>query len=191
MDNNIDQKVIAEMEFIVDILHSIVTKNVVMLVGLPGSGKTMLRNVLVDKCDYSVISRDDITEDVCKDLGLTYKDAFFGKNSSKIQKIVNKRLSDHIKGIIELGQNAIIDMTCLTKSSRAKKIAPFNKDYIKVAIEVFRDASSLLKLNTEREFYGRNLYPSQLLQMAIDRESVTLDEGFNTILRFGLTKQQK
>lgn len=187
MGTNID----IETGLIIDMIQAINTKHIIMLVGLPGSGKTRLRNIVVDKCGHSVVSRDDVIVDICSERGLMYKDAFCGAQSYEIQKLADHKLSKNINSIVQLGQNAIIDMTCLTRSSRAKKIAPF-ADYTKIAIECFRDAGSILEVNDSRVVDGRNLSTSQILHMSMTREPVSVNEGFSAVFRYGgLTKLRK
>ena len=152
---------------------------VILLVGPPLSGKdTYLKNK--DYPDYEIISRDDIlmslheTDD--------YSSAFNTINQKEVDKILNQKIQDAISE----KKNVIINMTNLSKKSRNKHLCKFPKEtYDKIAI-VFPK----LKLyeyelrNIKRKNESNKFIPIEVIKDMIDRwENVTLEEGFNTIIK--------
>ncbi|MCM1334191.1 MAG: ATP-binding protein, partial [Eubacterium sp.] len=79
----------------------------IMMVGLPGSGKTLLAHDLADKLNAQVFSSDVVRAEVC---GESY--------SSQDNQRVFPILHDRIKGALQKRQNVIYDATNIRARDR-------------------------------------------------------------------------
>lgn len=154
----------------------------VMLVGLPGSGKSTVRKRLVEKfqkANFVIISRDDILEETVKRYGLPYRESFLHK---EVQDEVNERFEEMKRDVI--GQNVIIDLTNLSKEVRANNLAPYKElsNYWRVAVVCERSFKELLETNEERSRFGRNIPLDVIMGMVSRYQEPTLSEGFDAIL---------
>jgi tRNA uridine 5-carbamoylmethylation protein Kti12 len=149
-----------------------------VLVGLPGSGKTTLRNKIREdwNCEHILVtaSTDDYIEVKAKMTGKTYSDVFSETideatrfNNETLQKAIAKR--DCI----------IVDQTNLTSKKRRALLASLPKEYTKVAIVV--ECSEVAR---QDRLFCR---PGKIIPSHIDalmRENFShpsLDEGFDVV----------
>ena len=152
---------------------------VMVLVGPPLSGKdTYLKSQ--DFSDFVIISRDDILMSLHSNSD--YSEAF----SSVDQKLVDKLLNQKIQDCITNNKNVIINMTNMTKKSRNKHLSKFpNVQYNKVAV-VFPKLNlcDYINRNDKRKSEENKFIPLNVIQSMIENwQEVTLDEGFNTIIK--------
>lgn len=98
----------------------------IMMVGLPGTGKSTLREKLVKKMDEFVFiySTDDYIEDIADIRGSTYSDVF-QDTIREATDIMNQRLSNEIKN----GADIILDQTNLGLKKRKHMIRQFPVHY--------------------------------------------------------------
>lgn len=104
----------------------------VIMVGLPGSGKTTYANEHYPA--YRIISSDAIVEKIAKDLNKKYDDIW-----EKYIGMADKQFFEELNDAVASGHNIVVDRTNLSRRSRARIIAPLisNKrvaDYNVVAI---------------------------------------------------------
>lgn len=118
-----------------------VTPNVIMLVGLPCSGKTTYRKKFLNGF---VLSTDDYILDIAKIRKVSYGEAF--KDS---YKDAEKFLYQDLQWAVNAECSFVWDQTNLTKESRQRKLAMIPNTYIKKAI--------VFPVPTLDEFHQRNL----------------------------------
>ena len=155
----------------------------ILLVGLPGSGKSTIRRKIIEKfpsCfNFKIVSRDDILEETIKHYGLSYRESFLHK---EVQDEVNVRFEEMKRNAV--GENVIVDLTNLSREVRAQNLAPYKElsNYWKVAIVCERSMKELLETNEQRSLFGRNIPLDVIMGMVARFEEPTLSEGFNAIL---------
>lgn len=126
-DNHIHQYILPDMKIS---NKENFTKEVVFLIGLPGSGKSTYREA--NYRDYFWVSRDDIilVEGARKaDKAVNYNDCW----DLVDQQEIDRKLQACIQRAAVLESKVIIDMTNLTKKQRLQKLK-FFKDFKKKAI---------------------------------------------------------
>lgn len=159
-------------------------KRLILLIGLPNSGKSTLRSELNKFGEYFVLSRDDLLE--------TFYEVKTGEKASynemynyihKDDKIL-KEFENCFRAQIEQSQkysNVLVDMTQLSLSSRRKMLNNF-QNFRKSAIVVMTDNAELYKRNKER-FQKTNKYISEkvIFNMMTSFVFPVLEEGFEDI----------
>lgn len=161
-------------------------RNVIVLIGLPGSGKTTLveNNSASIMKTYGItdcISSDDAIQDVAISLGKTYTEVF-----KQTIDVANKFVESMI-GLHSLAKhNFIIDRTNLTIKSRQRTFnLMYNKDeYNKIAVLVEApDAIELnIRLQERAKEEGKIITPELLKEMQDRYEEPTINEGFDKVL---------
>lgn len=151
---------------------------VIMLVGLPGCGKsTWINNAdLVD--DYFLYSTDSVVEEYATLTRRTYSEVF-PAIIRDAEKMMNAGLAEAIKN----NRDVIWDQTNLSVGSRKKKLARFPSNYRKVAL-VFptppKEQHETWLNSPERA--GKWIPPHILASMAATFEMPTLAEGFDDVI---------
>ncbi|NQU71118.1 MAG: ATP-binding protein [Rhodospirillales bacterium] len=110
-----------------------VAPNFIMMVGLPGSGKsTVARQLLTDLADkaYVVLCPDDIVIAMGKPEGLTYTQSVQKFSFKKAEKIFMAQL----KQALADRKNIIVDRTNLMVGIRAGLLRDIPPDYTKTAM---------------------------------------------------------
>lgn len=153
-------------------------KYFVMMVGLPGSGKSTLISQLKQQLPYVIVSTDDIFEQLGKQHGLNYNQAFKQFDYKQIEK----QMFDELKDALKAGKNVIVDQTNLTTKSRAKKLALVPKDYYKIAYVFEIDEDELKKrLQKRQQTTGKHIPEDVILQMKKSYQQPSKSEGFDEI----------
>lgn len=160
--------------------------NMLMFVGVVGQGKSTFaeENQELITAKYGVdtlISSDNVIEDVALNLGKTYSEVF-----KDTIDLANKFVQVLI-GLTTLSkQNILIDRTNLTKASRKSVLDTMkNKsEYYKIAV-VFNDVKDeelKERLKVRGEVFGKVISPELLKEMQDRFEYPTMDEGFDAVL---------
>lgn len=150
----------------------------IMLVGLPGSGKSTYRASFAGHDDWVHISSDDEVDALALERGITYNEAFALYDYKKREKalvIKAKQAFNQLK-------NVIWDQTNLTVKSRAKKVSHVPDGYEKIAI-IFpiperHDGLWRRRLDDRP---GKTIPPHVLESMTESIEWPTVDEGFDLV----------
>jgi predicted kinase len=108
-------------------------KTLLMLIGLPGSGKTTFRDKYLDDIiSYTpvVISQDDLVDAYAEERGLTYSEAF----KQAPLKAFAKTVRANFIASIDRKESIMLDRTNLSRKSRAEFLNLVTGDYKKIAI---------------------------------------------------------
>lgn len=148
-------------------------KKFIMLIGVPGSGKsTWIKNYVSDY-PTMIISSDKHIEKFAKIDGITYSEAF-PKYAKKATELMYKDLDTALKMDFDI----IWDQTNLTKKIRSNKLKNIPEGYIKEAIffEVPDNLEERLKTRV-----GKYIPDDVMVRMKNDLTIPTTDEGFSKI----------
>jgi predicted kinase len=113
-----------------------VTKQFVVLVGLPASGKTTYRN---GECaGYAVVSSDDFIDMMAKNDGITYNESF-----TKYAKSATASLTSQLDEAICSGKDIVWDQTNMTRKKRVSILEKVPKGYTKTCVVILCDEEVL------------------------------------------------
>lgn len=148
----------------------------IMLIGVPGSGKsTYIRNTFSGS-DFSVQSTDNIIQDIADDWGYTYDEVF-----SELIKFAERAFWDCISDSAAAGKNIIIDRTNLSVKGR-KRFFDFlksqNYEFEAVVFPTPEESEWKRRLASRP---GKTIPSHVLKSMQGSYEAPTEAEGFTTI----------
>ena len=140
----------------------------ILMVGLPGSGKTTFANTMFDK-DIIVLSSDGIR-----------KELYGSESDQNHNDIVFKTLYDRaIDGLLN-NKTIVIDSTNSIKENRKRALSNFsNMNISRTAIVINTDIETCLKQNSKRK---RVVEESVIKEFADAFSFPTKDEGFDEII---------
>ncbi len=106
---------------------------VIMLIGIPGSGKSTFRASLLEKFEtngFQILSTDDFLDIRAEKLKIPYDEAF-----SQYAEVATENFFSGVNSFSKDKINCIIDRTNTTFNGRAKVLAPFNEnDYYTIGV---------------------------------------------------------
>ena len=138
---------------------------VIMLVGLPGSGKTTWAKENLPH--FIRISTDDHVMQKCRETGMYYQ-----KGIQIFYEEADRLARQALSSAIERGENVVIDQANLTRNSREKKLANFPDTYTRIACFFDTPFDLLLERNEARQQAGEHYVPAlALYQLAENLES--------------------
>lgn len=161
-------------------------KNLFVLIGLPNSGKSSLRNAFVQSFpEASIVSRDDMLEDFYQrktDTISDYNSMYnFLHDDKDLLKEFTKEFEDYLNKLAKTSDNIIIDMTMLSLSSRRKMINHFPK-FHKKAIVIMTDNDELFTRNHMRYIETKKFISEKVIEnMMTSFTFPVLEEGFDSI----------
>lgn len=149
----------------------------IMLVGVPGCGKSTWVESFNDAGKFTVISMDNIIESMGAPEGLSYSDAF-----DKYSSVAARKMKEDLKVAFKNNENVIWDQTNLTVKSRRKKLNMVSDGYLKTAVVFEIDAYELEKRRALRkDTTGKTVPPFVLRRMQVSYARPTKSEGFDHI----------
>lgn len=146
----------------------------IMLVGVPGVGKTTFRETVFNN-GYIIYSSDVEIEKLCKELGKTYNELFADYYIECVEKAENT-----LDIALDNGYDIVDDHTNLSVASRQRRLRFIPRSYTKIAL-VFNPPPE--------DEYRRRLAsrPGKIIPEPVIRNMLetftrpTLDEGFDYI----------
>jgi len=150
---------------------------VILLIGAPLSGKSYF--IRENYPTIKVISRDSLVMEVygTDDYNLAFREVD--------QKEVDRLLDLKLKEVNSNKENAIVDMTNMVVSRRAKTLSYFSDDYYKKAI-IFPilENEEYERRNNERNVNENKWIPPFIItNMLNSYQEPTSDEGFDEIIK--------
>ena len=147
----------------------------IMLVGLPGSGKSTFGKII--QGEGIRLSTDDIIELHATIEGKTYNEVF--QDSITTAK---KLLEVHLEWALRENEPLIIwDQTNLTVKTRKAKLQKIPEHYEKICLFFDTDFKKILERNEDRRLTGRNVSNRILFQMKDSLQVPTKEEGFDKV----------
>jgi predicted kinase len=126
----------------------------IMLIGVPGSGKTTFRHRFIkEHPNYNVLSFDDIIEEYCKLEHLTYDEVY---EDDITLRMIDKRLNIKLKDMIQKKSNIICDGTNLSVKSRSRKTSQIGSEYHKKAYVFISSLDKIIQINEARSKIEHN-----------------------------------
>jgi predicted kinase len=160
----------------------------VMLMGIPGSGKTRLALNIQKKWsekNYHILSTDDIFTELGKSHGWSYNDAFNRIPFQTVEDIFYDRYIEYVAD----RKNIIIDQTNVTRYARQKKLNYLTSDYIRVGIYVDTPLQEIRRrLELRFEETGKDIPEENIKNMISKFQVPTLAEFDNLFFTSKLTK---
>jgi predicted kinase len=160
-------------------------KELIMLTGLPGCGKSTYRKPYA----MDFVSSDHFIEEFALAEGKTYGEVFSG-----YAKEAEQLMYAHLKDLLSNGVRQIVwDQTNLTKKTRQKKLQQFNefggKSYRKISLFFEPDLTLTLARNEERRAFGRSIPQHVLETMHASIEVPKKAEGFDYVFHVPVDSQ--
>lgn len=154
------------------------TNEAVFLIGLPGCGKTTLvHKYYSGKAGYVRLSSDVYIENKAVELGKSYNE-IFNDYIKEAQKLYNELFDECMRE----RKSVVIDRTNLSINSRRKTLARIPDDYKKIAVLIDTPFKSIMRINDQRESFGRSIPKDVILDMLERAEAPTFAEGFDEII---------
>lgn len=165
---------------------------VVMLMGVPASGKTTIREELIsgsyrwnndlwvnDNSNIVVISSNDVVTALCERHGTDYNNGFF--KYIKDAESISKGL---LKYFLLAGSDIIIDRTNVTAKGRKELISLINQYSSEHRIHgislLDKDIDTVLSQNKDR--LDKTISESVIREMDIRKEKPCISEGFDILV---------
>ncbi len=160
-------------------LNELNTPFVILMSGVPMSGKSTWINENTKGIDINIISRDSIMMDVYG--SNNYSEAYNNVDHKKVDKV----LLQTILNANSRKDNVIIDMTNLSPKIRKRNLSYFSDDYTKVVVTFpILSKDEYDKRNNYRKVNENKYIPFNVLNNMINSYTLpTYDEGFDLIIK--------
>jgi putative nucleotidyltransferase with HDIG domain len=144
-------------------------KEVAIMIGLPGSGKSTYAKENLSTYDY--LSRDEIVQSMHPEM--RYSDAFNAVDHKEVDKILMKRFNK----MLDNSDKCVVDLTNLSKKSRRKWITQAKqKGFSTRAIVMATDFSTCVDRRSEGKFV-----PYDVINNMSKRFTFPLGDEFDTV----------
>jgi predicted kinase len=165
-------------------------KNMLMLIGLPASGKSTFRSQFESNVrenlgsldDYYVMSSDDLIEDYALTLGKTYNDVFADE---QLRDLIMLEVNTKFDLAVRMGKTIIIDRTNMSvKSRRAYVELAKRHDYQIDAMVFARPMTDAAHDDWNRRLDrpGKTIPTHVLIDMFRSYVRPTTEEGFDNVI---------
>lgn len=160
-------------------------KELIMLTGMPGCGKSTYRKPFA----MDFVSSDHFIEEFALATGKTYGEVF-GDYAKEAEQLMYA----HLKDLLSNGVRQIVwDQTNLNAKTRKKKLQQFNemggKDYRKISLFFEPDLLLTMQRNEERRERGRSIPVHVLESMYASIEVPKKAEGWDYVFHVPLDSQ--
>lgn len=152
-----------------------------MLIGVPGSGKSTFTDLLKKKIQLVVASTDDQIEELARQHGETYSEAFKKLN----WKLLDVKFKQTILTALTSGHHLAVDRTNMSVKSRRKALHFFQPSHPHVLIGVnFHSDPKVLeaRLAVRAQATGKVIPPHVSASMLKSYSPPTEDEGYDQII---------
>lgn len=152
---------------------------IIVLIGLPGSGKTTWRDKMLAKSDlnYVIVSSDDEIQRMAAADDKTY-DQGFEKFMGKATGLMKQKFRDAVNS----NRSIIYDQTNMSPKKRRGILQQIPSNYRKVAVAFEVDEEELnARLNKRAEETNKTIPPHVMKSMARSYVPPSKEEGFDEV----------
>jgi predicted kinase len=150
----------------------------ILLVGLPGSGKTTLAKKLREKAHFHTASTDDYLQEIADADGVTYDDVW----NKDTANTAEAHMWSKVKSAFATGVNVLWDQTNLSVRKRRKVLAAVPSNYMRVCAVLRCDDHERQRRLMNRE--GKTIPQSvdDAMITSFLANTPTTEEGFHAIV---------
>jgi predicted kinase len=170
----IDAIVALEAQSTPEVLHKTEKLSFIMLIGVPGSGKSSYRTQLPS--DAIIFSRDDLLHTLTNENH--YRKAWEKQISEGLSNQIDQQLQASFRQAINEQRAIVIDMTNLTRKSRAEWLSYLPDSYHKQALVFIIDDQSIYQRNLSR---GHKVLPENVIKEMLMKFEHPLFDEFDEI----------
>ena len=155
-----------------------IQKKLVVLVGLPASGKSTFRSDVTQSDTYHY-STDDCIDEMAREYGITYNEAF-----PEWIELATKASDLEVNEAIAAGYHVVWDQTNMTRKKRAKILRLFDDTYTKHCVTFLPPFTDEQEEELARRLGsrpGKNIPGYVLRSMRNSFQLPSVDEGFDKI----------
>ena len=145
---------------------------ILVLTGLPGSGKSTFRSMLVG--DVVHLSTDDHIEAVAQEQGRFYDDVF-----EDVIKEATTKMNEKLRATLKAGKNIVLDQTNLGTKKRRGILSQVPSTYYKIAVVVECHEDIRQKRLADRP--GKTIPDHIDRSMVMNKTLPSVEEGFDEI----------
>lgn len=152
---------------------------IILLVGLPGSGKSTFVNNYRLKKHGIIASTDNIIEQKAKEAGTTYNEIFHKLDFKQVER----QMKDDIKKAVEQKENIIVDQTNMSSKARSSKLNLVPPSYDRYAIVFWPDIKIVnQRLEKRKKDTGKSIPKKVIDSMLAYYVPPSEKEGFKSII---------
>lgn len=150
---------------------------IVMMVGLPASGKSTLSETLAKEFGAIIVSSDAFIENEAKIMGKTYNEVF----SNRLMKSAEKHVKGQVQWAIVNQVPIIWDQTNLSKEVRVRRLSMIPTTWHRTCVNVIcqDEAEHTRRLNSRP---GKTIPVNVIERMREQYVKPTTDEGFDEVV---------
>lgn len=156
----------------------------IVLVGLPGSGKTTYVENINSDNKFHIASTDNLIDKYANENGLTYTEAWNLLSVSKTVnlKTIEEKMFSEFMEAVNAKKDIIVDRTNMSIKSRKKFLSKLSSDYVKKAV-IFNIDDTELKNRLSKRYEETGKYiPIYVLNMMKDSYEEPTAKEFNEII---------
>lgn len=155
----------------------------IMLVGLPGSGKTTF-SMFSTRPDWVKVSVDEVVEHYATEFGKNFQETY-----DFFLERANKDMRKLFQDSVSAQKDMVVDLYNLTKKDREFFLNTAGTNYKRICINFRGDLDTLqARLDARARQGGKLVTREKLEEMSAKFQEPSLDEGFDSILEFKVGK---
>lgn len=162
-------------------LKSLEKPFMMLMIGLPGSGKSSVLTALLRSIPFHVASTDDILMENATKNGWSYAEAHQKSNF----KDVKKQMNGQMMAAFARHENVVNDQTNLASKKRRATLIQAPKDYVRIGVMLDCEMHEIIERLNKRETETGKLVPINVVTEMLKRFTApSKSEGFDFLWDF-------